>query len=130
MEIVVLNGTDSRLYQLVAPLVMNVDAIKYNNGYPFKTDDTYVWHLALDSEGRVLGFMPVRCSGNSMYIDNYYISGDSDVMLQTLLESVLSRRSNETVCFMAHNRHSKTVETKGFVAIKNFVKYVKLQYCA
>lgn len=59
MEIVALNGTDSRLYQLVAPLVMNVDAIKYNNGYPFNTDDTYVWHLALDSEGRVLGFMPV-----------------------------------------------------------------------
>ncbi|MGN0232473.1 MAG: hypothetical protein ACI4A8_09740 [Muribaculaceae bacterium] len=130
MEIVVLNGTDNRLYQLVAPLTMNVDAIKYNNGYPFKTDDTYVWHLAIGDDGKVSAFMPVRYYGHSMYIDNYFISGDSDELLQQLLESVLSMHEKWNVCFMAHNRHAKTVEAKGFVAIKHFVKYVKMEYCA
>ena len=37
MDIEKLHGTDPRLYQLVAPLVMSIPVLRYNNNYPFKT---------------------------------------------------------------------------------------------
>ena len=43
MQILKLQGTDRQLYRLVGPLVMNPKVLQYNNGYPFKTGEHYVW---------------------------------------------------------------------------------------
>ena len=49
MDIEKLHGTDPRLYQLVAPLVMSIPVLRYNNNYPFKTSEDFVWYIAIDN---------------------------------------------------------------------------------
>ena len=48
MQILKLQGTDRQLYRLVGPLVMNPKVLQYNNGYPFKTGEHYVWYIAIE----------------------------------------------------------------------------------
>lgn len=59
MRIEKFGGTEARLYQLVAPLVMNPAILRQNNNYPFKTSAHYVWFVALEGE-RILGFVPIE----------------------------------------------------------------------
>ena len=58
MDIEKLHGTDPRLYQLVAPLVMSIPVLRYNNNYPFKTSVHHKWLVATE-KGVVKGFMPI-----------------------------------------------------------------------
>ena len=37
IQTIQVQGTEKRLYQLIAPLVMNPDVLSANNNYPFKT---------------------------------------------------------------------------------------------
>ena len=53
MNILKLQGLDGRLFDLVAPLVMNPAVLRQNNNYPFKTTRNHVWYIAMD-EQRVL----------------------------------------------------------------------------
>ena len=59
MDIEKLHGTDPRLYQLVAPLVMSIPVLRYNNNYPFKTSVHHKWLVATE-KGVVKGFMPIE----------------------------------------------------------------------
>lgn len=49
IQILKLQGTDKQLYQLVGPLVMNPNILQYNNGYPFKTGEQFVWYIAIEN---------------------------------------------------------------------------------
>ena len=48
MNILKLQGLDGRLFDLVAPLVMNPAVLRQNNNYPFKTTRNHVWYIAMD----------------------------------------------------------------------------------
>ncbi|MFR4038051.1 MAG: hypothetical protein ACLTZT_09805 [Butyricimonas faecalis] len=76
MDIEKLHGTDPRLYQLVAPLVMSIPVLRYNNNYPFKTSAHHKWLVATD-KGVVQGFMPIDMKSTGACIDNYYVSGST-----------------------------------------------------
>ena len=47
VQIIQLQGTDKRLYELVAPLVMNPEILKQNYNYPFRTSEDFVWFVAV-----------------------------------------------------------------------------------
>ena len=49
-QIIELNGTEKRLYQLVAPLVMNPKVLKQNNNYPFRTSENFKWFVAVEGK--------------------------------------------------------------------------------
>ena len=49
-QIIELQGTEKRLYQLVAPLVMNPEVLKQNYNYPFRTSESFVWFVAVDGK--------------------------------------------------------------------------------
>ena len=55
-QIIELQGTEKRLYQLVAPLVMNPEVLKQNYNYPFRTSESFVWFVAVDGK-EVVGFI-------------------------------------------------------------------------
>ena len=55
IQIVQLHGTDKKLYELVAPLVMSPEVLKQNYNYPFRTSEEYEWFVALDNK-HVVGF--------------------------------------------------------------------------
>ena len=87
MKIERLAGTASRLYELVAPLVMNPDVLKQNNGYPFKTSEAYVWFIGVDDD-LTRGFMPVEIRTDNVVINNYYVEKDDGQLLQQLIRAV------------------------------------------
>ena len=58
MQILKLQGTDRQLYRLVGPLVMNPKVLQYNNGYPFKTGEHYVWYC--NREAKSNGIYSIR----------------------------------------------------------------------
>lgn len=51
MNILKLQGLDGRLFDLVAPLVMNPAVLRQNNNYPFKTRVTMSGTLPWMSKG-------------------------------------------------------------------------------
>lgn len=85
MDIEKLHGTDPRLYQLVAPLVMSIPVLRYNNNYPFKTSVHHKWLVATD-KGVVQGFMPIDMKSTGACIDNYYVSGSTPSLLSALID--------------------------------------------
>ena len=60
IQIVQLHGTDKKLYELVAPLVMSSKVLKQNYNYPFRTSEEYEWFVALDDKAE-RGEQPDSC---------------------------------------------------------------------
>ena len=94
MKIVQLPGTDRRLYELVAPLVMNPAVLKQNYNYPFRTSEDFVWFIALE-DNAVVGFMPVEKKKGELVINNYYIKGNDEGILKQLLEEAINKSGEE-----------------------------------
>ena len=116
MEILRCEGTDKRLYDLVAPLVMNPAVLRQNNNYPFKTSRKYIWFIAMES-GDVVGFMPVKTGEGRPRIDNYYIRGDRADTLDQLLKSITSNRElNGPLVAVVHKRHVSAFQRNGFTS--------------
>lgn len=124
-----LSGTDKRLYRLVGPLVMNRDVIKYNQGYPFKTGEEYIWYIATDHH-QTLGFIPVEFRKSEHIINNYYAAEqDHDTICSSLLDALLcdEQEQNATLTVIAQSKHRSLFEEKGFTVIKEWKVYMKMQ---
>lgn len=125
MNILKLQGLDGRLFDLVAPLVMNPAVLRQNNNYPFKTTRNHVWYIAMD-EQRVLGFMPVKMTLTNNCIDNYYISGDNSSVIEMLLDRIIHDFSSDgSLVAVVHERHVEDFSMKNFIPCVEWKKYVK-----
>ena len=128
MNILKLQGLDGRLFDLVAPLVMNPAVLRQNNNYPFKTTRNHVWYIAMD-EQRVLGFMPVKMTLTNNCIDNYYISGDNSSVIEVLLDRIIHDFSSDgSLVAVVHERHVEDFSMKNFIPCFEWKKYVKMRY--
>ena len=128
MNILKLQGLDGRLFDLVAPLVMNPAVLRQNNNYPFKTTRNHVWYIAMD-EQRVLGFMPVKMTLTNNCIDNYYISGDNSSVIEVLLDRIIHDFSSDgSLVAVVHERHVEDFSMKNFIPCVEWQKYVKMRY--
>jgi hypothetical protein len=128
MNILKLQGLDGRLFDLVAPLVMNPAVLQQNNNYPFKTTRNHVWYIAMD-EQRVLGFMPVKMTLTNNCIDNYYISGDNSSVIEVLLDRIIHDFSSDgSLVAVVHERHVEDFSMKNFIPCVEWKKYVKMRY--
>jgi len=125
MEILSLHGTDDRLYELVARLVMSPDVLRQNNNYPFKTSSQYTWHICLENNV-VIGFIPAKDTKNGLYVDNYYIRDDNPDVLDNLINHILTS-TDKTVTALCHKRHTETFRTHGFITCTVFAQYNKMQ---
>lgn len=47
-QIIKLDGTDKKIYQIVGPLAMDPKVLRFNNNYPFKTGAQYKWFIAVE----------------------------------------------------------------------------------
>ena len=68
-QIVELEGTEKRLYQLVAPLVMNPVVLKQNYNYPFRTSENFIWFVAVEGK-EIVGFIPLEHKKSEAIINN------------------------------------------------------------
>lgn len=127
VQIIQLQGTDKRLYELVAPLVMNPEILKQNYNYPFRTSEDFVWFVAVDKK-KVIGFIPVEEKKKEYVINNYYIESNNEDTLKLLLEKVISETNTSkeltSVTFMEHCSLFKDL---GFSEEKIWTRYVKMK---
>ena len=127
VQIIQLQGTDKRLYELVAPLVMNPEILKQNYNYPFRTSEDFVWFVAVDKK-KVIGFIPVEEKKKEYVINNYYIESNNEDTLKLLLEKVISETNTSkeltSVTFM---EHSSLFKDFGFSEEKIWTRYVKMK---
>ena len=102
MDIIKLQGTDKKLYELIAPLVLNPAVLRQNNNYPFKTGPKYTWYIAIEKE-QILGFIPIKqTSVSSLMINNYYIKGDNLTILDKLLSEILANINSDIAVSYTH----------------------------
>lgn len=128
MDIIRLNGTDGRLYSLVAPLVMNPAVLRQNNNYPFKTSHNYTWYIAVEDDV-VVGFMPVKDAAGKLCIDNYYIRGDAGATIDRLLACVTGDADRgRTLIAVVHKRHVNDFVRSGFRTFLEWKNYDKMEY--
>ncbi len=128
VQIIRLEGTEKRLYELVAPLVMNPSVIKTNNGYPFKTDKNYYWYLAFE-DGEVTGFVPVKTTDKGALIDNYYIKGDETEVAEALLTDITGDKAiTRPLKAVVHKRHTAMFKRLSFAPYEELKKYDKMLY--
>lgn len=128
MQIIKLQGTDKKLYELVAPLVMNPAVLKQNYNFPFRTSERFEWFIALD-EGQVVGFVPLEHKSFENVINNYYIQNKNAEVLQALLVQTIASldeddRPLSAVCFV----EDKEIFAKlDFIEEKVWTRYVKMR---
>lgn len=129
IQIIQLPGTDDKLYQLVARLVMNPAVLKQNANYPFRTSEAYEWFLALEGEAEeVVGFLPVEHKRTEWVINNYYVKEKNPETLKLLIAKALEAQPEEialkAVCF---KEDMETFSQLGFETEKEWTLYVKMK---
>jgi len=128
MNIEKLHGTDPRLYELVAPLVMSIPVLRQNNNYPFKTSACHQW-LVATGNGEVKGFMPVEIKKTCACINNYYICEGNPSLLPDLIDRAKKEfAGNRPLFAVSHARDAETFRTNGFTVSKEWKLYVKMVY--
>lgn len=128
MEIQCLKGTEKRMYELIAPLIMNADIIRINNNYPFKTSEQYLWYVIINN-GAAESFMPLKPTKTGYCIDNYYIKDDDKVAIDTLLKRILDDLSEyNNITALVCKRHVKYFIDNGFVTWMELKNYNKMDY--
>lgn len=126
IEILRLRGREKKLYQLVAPLVMDPEVLHKNNNYPFKTTDAYVWFIAV-ADKKVIGFIPVEVRSKMAIINNYYVDEKEDEALSLLISAIISDMGDEkrlSSVTLAEDRAA--FEKLGFMVEKVWKRYVKM----
>ena len=127
IQIIQLQGTDKRLYQLVAPLVMSPEVLKQNHNYPVRTSEDYVWFIALDNR-HVVGFIPVERKKSEYVINNYYVKEKNVDTLKFLLEKVidtLDKGVNLTAISFVEDKD--VFKEQKFSVEKVWTRYVKMK---
>ena len=128
MDIIRLNGEDKKLYELVAPLIMNPAIIKLNNNYPYKTEKDYIWYIATDAD-KVEGFMPLKPTLAGYHIDNYYINDNKQETIAQLIETILEEHSNSNkITALVKKHHVKEFKKLGFSTWLELKLYTKMDY--
>ena len=116
IQIVQLHGTDKKLYELVAPLVMSPEVLKQNYNYPFRTSEEYEWFVALDNK-HVVGFVPVE--------HKKYECVDK---LKLIMEKVLEKQGEESSLTAVSFVEDRDVFSElGFLEDKVWTRYVKMK---
>jgi hypothetical protein len=127
MEIVKLEGTDQRLYHLIAHLVMDEDVLRYNLNYPYKTSPDYRWYIGTEN-GNTIGFIPVKLDGEKAVINNYYIADDDSTVLSALLKEIIQTLCSDfDIEAVVQTRHIPIFEKCGFPIILYWKRYVKMK---
>lgn len=122
-----IDGLDTRLYQLVAPLVMNPDVLKQNRNYPFKTNKNYQWLIAIQDR-EVAGFLPIEFRDKQAIINNYYTAKESHKILDCLIKAAINSVEEKFLLVsVTQSQHVAIFQQNGFVIEREWKNYVKMR---
>ena len=112
-------GTDSRLYELIAPFVMNPEVIRLNGGYPFKNTEDHLWYISVKGKNLVTGFISI-VNGR---LCNDFTWQDKDLLRILIERAFMDMEKGTLVTFVADNSDRPLLEEMGFFIQKGWTKY-------
>jgi hypothetical protein len=125
MEITILQGTEKRLYELVAPLVMDPAVLRQNNNVAFKTSNRFVWVVAVDEE-KCLGFLPIQLKKEIAEINNYHVQGRDRRLFTAMMKKAEAQAKDSgyaQLLIIAQNSEAPALKQKGYTVEKAFINY-------
>lgn len=126
ITIEVIKGLEPRLYELVAPLVMDARVLKQNRNYPFKTSKDFLWFIALDGVS-VVGFLPVEIRSKQAIINNYYMEEENlEVLGLMIREAVETLQKEHLLTSATQIQHLSAFSRNGFAIEREWKNYVKM----
>lgn len=128
-KILKLYGTDPKVYELLAPLIMNPRIIKQNNGYPFKTTKEHTWLVTIEN-GAAIAFMPIENRDSHHRIDNYYIptSEKEKELFGELLQRIQNEFKQGSLIAMARIEDMSYFEQFGYEVVRVLKRYIVMKY--
>jgi hypothetical protein len=126
----ILHGTEKRLYDLIAPLVLSPFVIQQNRGIAFKTSRKHVWILSVEENEKCTGFLPMQLKNNRGEINNYYIQDRNEELLSALLTDALAFAQTQNlkiIDIITQIEDYETIQKIGFVVEKQFVKCARFR---
>lgn len=127
MTVEILTGTEDRLYELVAHLVMNPDVLKQNRNYPFKTSEAFIWFVTIENE-EVVGFLPVEIRETNAIINNYYALEEDLKILDAMIKKASEYfHKDYTLISITQNQHIQAFIPNKFVIDHEWKNYVKMR---
>lgn len=130
MKIELVQGTEKRLYDLVAPLVLNPAIIRQNGGVAFKTTRKHVWVVAVEEEERCVGFLPVQLNNTVGKINNYYIKDRDEEIFLALLKKTLEYAKElhlKAIDIITQIEDYELIQKQDFEPATQFVKYTRFR---
>lgn len=115
-------GTDGRLYELIAPFVMNPEVIRLNGGYPFKNTEDHLWYISVKGKNMVTGFISIV----NDHLCNDFTWQDKDLLRILIERALMDVEKGTLVTFVADNSDRPLLEEMGFSVDKEWTKYFKM----
>ncbi|MBF0647941.1 hypothetical protein IR083_03810 [Dysgonomonas sp. GY75] len=115
-------GTDGRLYELIAPFVMNPEVIRLNGGYPFKNTEDHLWYISVKGKNMVTGFISIV----NDHLCNDFTWQDKDLLRILIERALMDVEKGTPVTFVADNSDRPLLEEMGFSVEKEWTKYFKM----
>ncbi len=115
-------GTDGRLYELIAPFVMNPEVIRLNGGYPFKNTEDHLWYISVKGKNMVTGFISIV----NDHLCNDFTWQDEDLLRILIERALMDVEKGTLVTFVADNSDRPLLEEMGFSVDKEWTKYFKM----
>jgi hypothetical protein len=115
-------GTDGRLYELIAPFVMNLEVIRLNGGYPFKNTEDHLWYISVKGKNMVTGFISIV----NDHLCNDFTWQDKDLLRILIERAFMDVEKGTLVTFVADNTDRPLLEEMGFSVQKEWTKYFKM----
>ena len=115
-------GTDGRLYELIAPFVMNPEVIRLNGGYPFKNTEDHLWYISVKGKNMVTGFISIV----NDHLCNDFTWQDKDLLRILIERALMDVEKGTPVTFVADNSDRPLLEEMGFSVEKQWTKYFKM----
>lgn len=115
-------GTDNRLYELIAPFVMNPEVIRLNGGYPFKNTEDHLWYISVKGKNMVTGFISIV----NDHLCNDFTWQDKDLLRILIERALMDVEKGTPVTFVADNSDRSLLEEMGFSVEKQWTKYFKM----
>lgn len=115
-------GTDNRLYELIAPFVMNPEVIRLNGGYPFKNTEDHLWYISVKGKNMVTGFISIV----NDRLCNDFTWQDKDLLRILIERALMDVEKGMLVTFVADNSDRPLLEEMGFSVDKEWTKYFKM----
>lgn len=127
MQILQLPGTDKKLYELVAPLVMDPKVLRQNYNFPFRTSERFEWFVAVDRK-EVVGFVPVEHKRAEDVINNYYVRDrQTDTLEQLLRYAIDHLEAGPVLAAVSFKEDKELFASLGFEEETVWTRYVRMR---